>query len=147
MYWLLVFLLISQAFGKDSIPKFVSNNGECPLDACEVLKIFSKDYFISKLSENYESDKTESLKLRSAGDSESYFKETQLEHRLADVERRLRSVEQPLWKIEVATELTWDRCTEGTCRCETLTKSLSCWRINLKSIPEIQLIPNNIQQM
>ena len=147
MYWLLAFLLIGQTCARDFIPKLLASNGECPLDACEVLKIFSKDYFISKLSENYESDKSDSLKLRSSGDSESFYKETQLEHRLSDVERRLRSVEQPLWKIEVATDLTWDRCTEGMCRCETLTKSLSCWRINLKSIPEIQVIPNNIQQM
>jgi hypothetical protein len=73
--------------------------------------------------------------------------EQSIEHRLNDVERRLRSVEQPIWKIEKANEGSWTHCTEGTCRCQAVIKSVSCWRMRLKHIPTDQTIPNNIVQM
>ncbi|KAG5682188.1 hypothetical protein PVAND_011556 [Polypedilum vanderplanki] len=76
-------------------------------------------------------------------------KEFILEQRLADIERRLSSVEQPVWKIVMSSwEKAWDKCTEeGFCRCTPAIKQISCFRLGLKSIPASQSIPNDINHI
>lgn len=70
-----------------------------------------------------------------------------LETRLLSVEQRLRSIEEPMWEIGGNDITAWDRCTEGSCRCEPSTGRLSCWRNKLKSLPSRQYIPNDIVAM
>ncbi|KAL7032764.1 hypothetical protein ACKWTF_007392 [Chironomus riparius] len=63
------------------------------------------------------------------------------------IERRLTSVEQPVWKIIMGQSLdrAWDRCTEeGFCRCLPVLKQISCWHLGLKNIPSTQSVPNDI---
>ena len=70
-----------------------------------------------------------------------------MERKLHEVERRLRSIEQPVWKFEKANSRAWDRCTEGDCRCQPVTKTLNCWRMGIESLPQQQILPLNMLRM
>lgn len=69
--------------------------------------------------------------------------------RIADVERRLKSVESSLWIIEKGSTGSWNQCTQGVCRCQPVIKSLSCKlnTIKFNHLPAQQIIPTNILQM
>lgn len=118
------------------LPDFLVNTTECPLNACEVIKLLSQYFLIQKSSEE-EIDK-ENLLLTS-----NVF----LEKRVREIERRLKSIEQPVWKIVDENENSWNHCTEGFCRCRPVTKSLSCWKKNLKILSVSQIIPTDILSM
>lgn len=118
------------------LPSFLVNTTECPLNACEVIKLLSQYFLIQKSSEE-EIDK-ENLLLTS-----NVF----LEKRVREIERRLKSIEQPVWKIVDENENSWNHCTEGFCRCRPVTKSLSCWKKNLKILSVSQTIPTDILSM
>ncbi|XP_071455546.1 leucine-rich repeat-containing protein 15-like [Hetaerina americana] len=78
-----------------------------------------------------------------------------LSDKLNSLERRVRSLEQPVWALssrkvlEVRTRRyegpvdEWTRCTEGPCRCRPETRTLSCWRQGLGELPATQFIPED----
>lgn len=138
------------------LPRFLINPSDCPLNACEVVKIFAEHLFNARVLESggiarsyFESEEDEDFPFS----SESFFsvrhwqRQRKLESRIAEVERRLRSVEQPLWKVVEDSEEAWDRCTESVCRCQPSIKSLSCWRTGISVLPDLQVIPNSIIKM
>lgn len=71
----------------------------------------------------------------------------EMEIRLRCVEERLRSLEQPLWRIDGVD--TWNQCSNGGtgCQCDQTTKRISCWRSSLKVLPPNQIVPSDVQNM
>ncbi|XP_046393872.1 leucine-rich repeat-containing protein 15-like isoform X2 [Ischnura elegans] len=79
----------------------------------------------------------------------------QLADKLSSLERRVRSLEQPVWSLSSRRHLEWrsrrmegpvdewTRCTEGPCRCRPETRTLSCWRQGLGELPPTQFIPED----
>lgn len=66
-----------------------------------------------------------------------------IDRRINEVERRISALEQPLWKISSGGTSSWNTCSEGNlCRCSI--KSLSCWNMNLRAIPLVQIVPNDV---
>lgn len=118
------------------LPSFLVNTTDCPLNACEVIKLLSH-YFLTPKSSEEENDKENVLS------NSNIF----LEKRVREIERRLKSIEQPVWKIVDENENSWNHCTEGICRCRPVTKSLSCWKKNLKILSVSQTIPTDIVSM
>lgn len=132
------------------LPKILINPRDCPLNACEVVKIFAEHLFNAKVFEDLNNA---NYRQHPADSQEEYLnvqqweRQRELETRLLEVERRLRSVEQPIWKIIGENEDAWDKCTEGICRCHATIKSLSCWRADMLHLPPLQVIPTNIMKM
>lgn len=134
------------------LPKFLMNPVDCPLNACEVVKIFVEHLFNAKImNEMYfqqfhpahdPRDSTEEFM-----NIQHWEKQRQLETRVLEVERRLRSVEQPIWKVISDSEEAWDACTEGICRCQAAIKSLSCWRTGMNALPVLQVVPHTVLKM
>lgn len=147
MFLKICFLLIclsnlvhSQKSKIPPLPSFLVNTSECPLNACEVIKLLSQYFLISKNSEE------ENIKENVHGfdiSTSNVF----LEKRVREIERRLKSIEQPVWKIIEENDNSWNHCTEGFCRCRPATKSLSCWKKNLKILSVSQTIPTDIVSM
>lgn len=124
----------------------------CPLNACEVLVY---------ISQNFQQQKQPTQPQRPAFGHATVGDEHQqpqagnghgkmldvlamqrdVESRVKAVERRLRSVEQPVWRLSEGSAIEWNRCTEGHCRCLVVTKSLSCWNSGLRSVPQLQTVP------
>lgn len=131
------------------LPKILINPRDCPLNACEVVKIFAEHLFNAKIfeaihNENYRQNRDSTEEYLNV---QQWERQRELEVRLLEVERRLRSVEQPIWKILGGSDDAWDKCTEGICRCHATIKSLSCWRSDLLHLPPLQVIPTNIVKM
>lgn len=118
------------------LPSFLVNTTDCPLNACEVIKLLSQYFLIPKSSE-------EEIGKENVLSTSNVF----LEKRVREIERRLKSIEQPVWKIVDENENSWNHCTEGFCRCRPVTKSLSCWKKNLKILSVSQTIPTDILSM
>lgn len=153
IYTFLILLPFTHSFpSTNPLPKILTNPRDCPLNACEVVKIFAEHLFTSKNNKNHQFTHITDI---SVSDDYPNVKEwernslsvTELETRLLEVERRLRSVEQPIWKIISESEDAWDKCTEGICRCHATIKSLSCWRADMLHLPPLQVIPTNILKM
>lgn len=71
----------------------------------------------------------------------------ELDRRVKELERRLTSVEQPLWKIAGSDFTDWNSCSYGSpCRCLTGTKSLNCWNNRLKSVPGLIFDTNKFKK-
>lgn len=68
----------------------------------------------------------------------------EINRRVKDLERRLNSVEQPLWKITRNDSNEWISCHGGVCRCLAGTKSLNCWNNRLRSVPPMQIVPTDV---
>lgn len=68
----------------------------------------------------------------------------EIQRRVKDLERRLSSVEQPLWKITRNDSNEWISCHSGPCRCLIGTKSLNCWNNRLRNVPPIQIVPSDV---
>lgn len=154
MAFQLIFLLIFVPSGLllplyNPLPKILINPRDCPLNACEVVKVFAEHLFNAKVFEDFNNANYH----QRHNSAEAYLnvqqweRQRELEVRLLEVERRLRSVEQPIWKIIGESEDAWDKCTEGICRCHATIKSLSCWRADLLHLPPLQVIPTNIMKM
>ncbi|KAG5864266.1 hypothetical protein JTB14_012519 [Gonioctena quinquepunctata] len=62
---------------------------------------------------------------------------------LVKLERRLRSLEQPVWEISRVNE-RWIDCGKGPCKCRPETKSVICWQNELSTIPPDQLLPHDV---
>lgn len=130
----LVAAIVSKSLGKFTLPRILQNTTDCPLNPCEIVKVFSQ-YLPQKQHQAQQKD----------SHSEEYS--FALEKRLMSVERRLRSIEQPMWKLKAGNSKAWDHCTEeGSCRCEPSTKSLSCWRKDLKQLPPVA-VPMDVLSM
>lgn len=121
----------------------------CSLNACDALKIVSQLLVLMKSSL--------SLTERSSQVSQSTNLATTLQeiedsdyklHKtVRQIESRLRSVEQPVWRLALGSRLEWNHCTSGICRCNPDTKSFTCWNTNLKTVPVTQVIPMNMVSM
>lgn len=142
------------------LPRILTNTSNCPLNACEVFKIFSQHFFAKTESifQQQQIQKQQQLLLKPNENSQSYIEKGDVLHklslseigkRIADVERRLKSVESSLWIIEKGSTTSWNQCTQGTCRCQPVIKSLSCKlkTIKFNHLPAQQIIPANILQM
>lgn len=46
-----------------------------------------------------------------------------------------------MWRLSDGSDVEWNRCSEGHCRCLVVTKSLSCWNSGLSSVPKAQTVP------
>ncbi|XP_063698143.1 leucine-rich repeat-containing protein 15 [Culicoides brevitarsis] len=136
------------------LPKILLNPRDCPLNACEVIKIFAEHLFNAKIFEAINKNQNRfqpATRIDASTEDllnvQQWERQRELETRLLEVERRLRSVEQPIWKINSASVDAWDRCTEGICRCHATIKSLSCWRSDLLHLPPLQVIPMNMMKI
>ncbi|XP_020298471.1 leucine-rich repeat-containing protein 15-like isoform X2 [Pseudomyrmex gracilis] len=70
----------------------------------------------------------------------------EMENRLSSLERRLRTVEQPVWQIS-SKEEDWEICAEGPCKCVPELKSVSCWRYDLLDLPPTQVVPTDVLRL
>ncbi|XP_023305923.2 carboxypeptidase N subunit 2 isoform X1 [Lucilia cuprina] len=115
----------------------------CTLNACEALKLVSQllvllqTTLIIPVQRAPQISRTNSL-------SDKEERDSQLHKMVRQIESRLRSVEQPVWRLALGSRLEWNHCTSSACRCNPDTKSFTCWNTNLKSVPVTQVIPMNM---
>uniref|UniRef100_A0A0K8VGJ9 Leucine-rich repeat-containing protein 15 n=2 Tax=Bactrocera latifrons TaxID=174628 RepID=A0A0K8VGJ9_BACLA len=119
-------------------------NNSCKLNACEVLNYLSKQLLTVKAF--IDSDFERWLKVSSADALISPINVAMV-NRVRQIENRLRSIEQPVWRLVSASQNEWNRCTSGICRCSPETKSFTCWNANVVSLPVSQVIPMNIESI
>jgi hypothetical protein len=144
LYCLVIYLLQSLAAEAHPLPRILQNTEMCPLNACEIMKIFSEHYLLPNMGPA--EVKIEKLQ-KEHYERIASSRQLSIEQRVREVERRLRSVEQPIWKIVKIDEMAWDCRGEGICRCQAVTKSLSCWRTQLTHLPVVQDVPIDINAM
>ncbi|KAL7734253.1 hypothetical protein ACLKA6_011920 [Drosophila palustris] len=134
----------------------------CTLTPCESLRIISQLLLLIKAMPNVnlnpsltEGVKLDSSRRKMTGNSNknestnasevgSMFNLAEFDKRVRQIESRLRSVEQPIWHLASGSEIEWNHCTSGGCRCNPDTKSFTCWNTNLKTVPVTQVIPMNM---
>jgi len=139
------------------MPLLSSGTKNCTLNACESLRIISQLLLLIKVMPNgtlnslAEGIKTEPSRRKMGGNQESkvgdvssMFNLAEFDKRVRQIESRLRSVEQPIWHLASGSEIEWNHCTSGGCRCNPDTKSFTCWNTNLKTVPVTQVIPMNM---
>jgi len=166
---LLCFLLVQGQQGKDTqqsldefrqrylMPLLSSDTKNCTLNACESLRIISQLLLLIKVMPNgtlnslAEGIKAEPSRRKMGANQESkvsdvssMFNLAEFDKRVRQIESRLRSVEQPVWHLASGSEIEWNHCTSGGCRCNPDTKSFTCWNTNLKTVPVTQVIPMNM---
>lgn len=122
----------------------------CTLSACESLRIISQLLLLIKGSANPKTPGSPSA-LKAGGFSDTVTGDVsdvlnlgEFDKRVRQIESRLRSVEQPIWHLASGSDLEWNHCTSGVCRCNPDTKSFTCWNTNLKTVPVTQVIPMNM---
>lgn len=138
----LIFAFLGSSWCKDllaTMPLILQNTTACPLNPCEIVKIISTHLYQNSKPMRESEQNMEKW-------AEQYGFGLEIEHRLNLVEQRLRSIEQPLWKLKAGSNKAWELCTEGVCRCDS-TKRMSCWRKDLRTLPPNQLVPNDILAM
>ncbi|XP_067648049.1 leucine-rich repeat-containing protein 15-like [Eurosta solidaginis] len=118
------------------------NNTPCNINMCEILKYFLEEIML--------------LKGSIASDNKQMFGEEEKKHifnlpfdlsllkRVRQIENRLRSIEQPVWRLAPASQNEWNQCAAGICRCCPETKSFICWNTNFSFLPINQVIPMNM---
>lgn len=107
------------------LAKFVKNEEfACEINACEAL-------------EQSKIDLQEYVDAVEDSNNNSY---------LVKLERRLRSLEQPVWKISTLN-MRWVDCSQGPCTCRPATKSLSCWQQGILALPSVQILPHDVVSM
>ncbi|XP_037939127.1 carboxypeptidase N subunit 2 isoform X1 [Teleopsis dalmanni] len=126
----------------------------CSLNACEALKMLSHLLLTMKSSIPLSTTEGSGKRLNRkqqvvANDSEEDTAQIasmylDLNKQVRQIESRLRSVEQPVWRLTPGITNEWNHCTSGVCRCHPETKSFICWNTNLKSVPVTQVIPMNM---
>ncbi|XP_032598936.1 platelet glycoprotein V isoform X2 [Drosophila grimshawi] len=171
---LLICSLTTQQHGKDTqrldefrqrylLPWLSAGTRNCTLNACESLRIISQLLLLMKALPNGTISPSamgndagvplSSAPRRSAASRDSsngaavgssMFNFQDFDKRVRQIESRLRSVEQPIWHLASGSELEWNHCTSGVCRCNPDTKSFTCWNTNLKTVPVTQVIPMNM---
>lgn len=124
------------------LPVAVAPN--CTLNACEALKLVSQLLVLLQTSFITPVQKAPQNS-RSLADKED--RDHHLQKMVRQIESRLRSVEQPVWRLALGSRLEWNHCTSSACRCNPDTKSFTCWNANLKSVPVAQIIPMNMVSM
>lgn len=82
--------------------------------------------------------------------------------KLEDLDRRLRTVEQPcklnlIWILDFKTLVSawmvdgsdrrWLECSHGPCRCRPETYDVTCWHMELTHLPLSQVVPKDVQNM
>ncbi|CAH2000035.1 unnamed protein product [Acanthoscelides obtectus] len=72
-----------------------------------------------------------------------YLEDQNTNSYLMKLERRLRSLEQPVWEISKANE-RWIDCGKGPCKCRPETKSVTCWQKDLQILPSDQTLPHDV---
>lgn len=147
-----------------TLPTFLDDTSTCKINACEALKMVT-DFFGS--SSKYKSKPTppsstpsqktpsddeispnkQKKKISFLGELDTYTMEYDLQKRVRQIESRLRSVEQPVWRLTSSNQEEWNHCTSGVCRCNPDTKRFTCWNVNLKSVPVTQIIPMDMVYM
>ena len=131
------------------LPVVVAPN--CTLNACEALKLVSQllvllqSSLVNPLQKLVQGAPTtaHTNSLQSIDDYDG----VRLQKMVRQIESRLRSVEQPVWRLALGSRLEWNHCTSSACRCNPDTKSFTCWNTNLKSVPVTQVIPMNMVSM
>lgn len=137
------------------LPLLSAGTRNCTLNACETLRIISQLLLLVRalpngtLSSSPEAARRtrpggQSRESSASGDVSSIFNLSEFDKRVRQIESRLRSVEQPIWHLASGSELEWNHCTSGVCRCNPDTKSFTCWNTNLKTVPVSQVIPMNM---
>ncbi|XP_036339864.1 leucine-rich repeat-containing G-protein coupled receptor 6-like [Rhagoletis pomonella] len=118
------------------------NTNHCQLNVCEVLKYLLQQVGGVKDSTGDVYEKEFSAESGSfvynLPHHQSLFK------RVRYIENRLRSIEQPVWRLASANSDEWNQCTSGVCRCYPETKTFTCWNTNFSSLPVSQVIPMNM---
>ncbi|GLV37748.1 uncharacterized protein CBL_06551 [Carabus blaptoides fortunei] len=99
----------------------VCANDYCNLTACDAVEICRREIKEKRIVDNEEH--TDSM--------------------LIKLERRLRSLEQPVWTTHIGND-RWIRCAAGSCKCRPETKSVSCWHAQMSVLPANQIIPHDI---
>ncbi|XP_016965131.1 leucine-rich repeat-containing protein 15 [Drosophila biarmipes] len=140
------------------LPLISSDTRNCSLNACESLGIVSQLLMLINSMPNgtqtvANKQKPSQAKVSGQGNGDgnsgevnvmSHLANFDLVKRVRQIESRLRSVEQPIWHLATGSQIEWNHCTSGVCRCNPDTKSFTCWNTNLKSVPVTQVIPMNM---
>ncbi|XP_002024789.2 platelet glycoprotein V isoform X1 [Drosophila persimilis] len=140
------------------LPLISSDTRNCTLNACESLGIVSQLLMlINSMPNGTQSPARDQrppkpkMDVHGNGDANSdeinamtHLANFDLVKRVRQIESRLRSVEQPIWHLSSGSQIEWNHCTSGVCRCNPDTKSFTCWNTNLKSVPVTQVIPMNM---
>lgn len=143
------------------LPLISSDTRNCSLNACESLGIVSQLLMLINSMPNgtqsaANDKKPPKSKANGHNDGDvnggeinamSHLANFDLVKRVRQIESRLRSVEQPVWHLATGSQIEWNHCTSGVCRCNPDTKSFTCWNTNLKSVPVTQVIPMNMVNM
>jgi len=143
------------------LPLISSDTRNCSLNACESLGIVSQLLMLINSMPNgthttTNGQKPPNPKVNGQGNGDgnsgeinamSHLANFDLVKRVRQIESRLRSVEQPIWHLATGSQIEWNHCTSGVCRCNPDTKSFTCWNTNLKSVPVTQVIPMNMVNM
>lgn len=160
---IVVYFGISLVLSQTSpMPTFLDDTSTCKINACEALKMVT-EYFgstknrakippsTSAPAQKSTSDEISSAKQKKKtsflGELDTYTMEYDLQKRVRQIESRLRSVEQPVWRLTSSNQEEWNHCTSGVCRCNPDTKRFTCWNVNLKSVPVTQIIPMDMVYM
>ncbi|KAK5645623.1 hypothetical protein RI129_004087 [Pyrocoelia pectoralis] len=72
--------------------------------------------------------------------------ESDLRYEIIKLERRVRSLEQPVWPISNSDD-RWHNCIQGPCKCKPETKSISCWNKHIAALPPGQVVPQDLQTL
>ncbi|ALC43058.1 CG7509 [Drosophila busckii] len=133
-------------------PLFATGTRNCSINACESLRIVSQLLILLKTLPNVEAAAGRAASKTIMGHAEAVsgseasviLNLPEFDKRVRQIESRLRSVEQPVWHLATGSQLEWNHCTSGICRCNPDTKSFTCWNTNLKTVPVTQVIPMNM---
>lgn len=161
---LVVYYGISMVLSQTSpLPAFPDDTSTCKINACDALKMVTEYFASSKYrtkipaptssasAQKSTSDEISSAKQKKKisflGELDTYTMEYDLQKRVRQIESRLRSVEQPVWRLTPSNQEEWNHCTSGVCRCNPDTKRFTCWNVNLRSVPVTQIIPMDMVYM
>ena len=133
------------------LPVVVAPN--CTLNACEALKLVSQllvllqSSLVNPLQKLAQTNAIPTMAHTNSLQAIDDYDGVRLHKMVRQIESRLRSVEQPVWRLALGSRLEWNHCTSSACRCNPDTKSFTCWNTNLKSVPVTQVIPMNMVSM
>jgi len=126
---------------------FVDENGQCQLDPCDALGRARDELYVA-LSEKEKVQAATGSMLGELKTTVYEGRSTQMfiQEFMKQMERRIRSLEQPVWSLEKGAS-RWNRCSEGPCTCTAETRSVTCWRLDLTFLPRSQNIPHDTKAL